>query len=57
MYEYRCPDCGAGFEMLRRMQEADTPAKCPRCSSIKATLQVSAFATGGCGTGGGGRFS
>ncbi|MBM3787486.1 MAG: zinc ribbon domain-containing protein [Acidobacteria bacterium] len=57
LYEYSCPECGAQFEQLKKMLEADAPARCPKCGFTDARRQLSCFATGGCGTGGGGRFS
>jgi putative FmdB family regulatory protein len=57
MYEYRCENCGEKFEKLRRMSEADDGLLCPRCSSGRVERLLSSFATGGCGTGGGGRFT
>lgn len=58
MYEYRCQECGEAFERLRRMAEADQPTPCPVCESGNVQLQVSGFATAGCGAGGGGgRFT
>jgi putative FmdB family regulatory protein len=57
VYEYRCQECGEKFEQLRRMSDADTNLICPRCASAKVTRLLSAFATSGCGPGGGGRFS
>jgi putative FmdB family regulatory protein len=66
LYEYFCEECGARFERLRRMAEADDPIECPDCESGKTTRQISApvcntgsggGGRGGCGSGGGGRFS
>jgi putative FmdB family regulatory protein len=31
IYEYQCRLCGHGFEMLRRMKDADTDVECPKC--------------------------
>ena len=33
LYEYRCADCHAKFEALRRMSLADEPIACQRCNS------------------------
>ena len=57
MYEYACQQCGASFEKLRRMSEAEAPAVCPKCNATDARRQLSCFAAGGCGTGGNGRFT
>jgi len=48
LYEYRCRECGYAFEMLRRMQDADTELHCPKCHSVEAERQFSSFAAGGC---------
>jgi putative FmdB family regulatory protein len=52
LYEYQCRSCGKGFEMLRRMKDADTDLECPNCHSNKVERQFSTFAAGGCGTSG-----
>ena len=43
IYEYLCEQCGARFEkiVINKQQEIS----CPDCSSNKATLQLSVFAT------------
>jgi putative FmdB family regulatory protein len=53
LYEYRCAKCGRRFEKLRKFIDREKPAECPDCRSEEAELQVSGFATGGCGPGGG----
>lgn len=58
IYEYRCEECGRTYEQIRRMSEADKDLQCPSCESEKVKRQVSTFAAGGCGAGGGGgRFT
>jgi putative FmdB family regulatory protein len=57
MYEYRCQTCGKSFELLRRMQDADSGAKCPDCDSEECERLLSTFATSGCGTSSSGRFT
>ncbi len=47
MYEYRCQQCGAKYEQLRRMSEADTNLECPLCGSRNVRREVSACAIGG----------
>lgn len=56
MYEYRCQECGALYEQLRKMSEADTNLQCPRCGAENVQRQVSAcsFSSGSSGSGGGG---
>jgi putative FmdB family regulatory protein len=57
MYEYLCPECGARFEKLRRMSEADSPSRCAVCGADNAQRVMSTFAAGGCGTDSSGRFT
>ncbi|MBL8214654.1 MAG: zinc ribbon domain-containing protein [Bryobacterales bacterium] len=57
LYEYRCPECGARFEQLRRMTEADSGVVCPRCESQRVQRLFSTFATGGCTPTAGGGFT
>jgi len=57
IYEYRCQTCGRQFEKIRRMADADKELECPDCQSKRVERTVSAFATSGCGTGAGGRFT
>jgi putative FmdB family regulatory protein len=44
LYEYRCEACGAAFERLRRMQEADQDQECPHCASHRVERLLSTFA-------------
>jgi len=48
IYEYICNDCNAHFEkiVINKQQEI----ACPKCSSKKATIQLSVFATAGNGS-------
>jgi len=43
IYEYVCDDCSAQFEkiVINRQQEIS----CPKCSSKKATIQLSVFSS------------
>ena len=45
IYEYVCEDCQTQFEkiVINKQQEIS----CPKCSSKKATIQLSVFATAG----------
>jgi putative FmdB family regulatory protein len=45
IYEYICEDCQEHFEkiVINKQQEIT----CPKCSSKKATIQLSVFATAG----------
>jgi len=47
IYEYICDDCKAHFEkiVINKQQEIT----CPKCSSKKAAIQLSVFATAGNG--------
>ena len=48
IFEYRCNDCTADFEVLQRSSDTETPTtKCPRCGAADATKRFSAFATPG----------
>jgi putative FmdB family regulatory protein len=55
IYEYICDDCSERFEkiVINRQQEVT----CPKCSSRKATIQLSVFATAGSGPAPSGGFS
>jgi len=33
LYEYKCAACGAGFEKLMRLAEAEGQLACPECGS------------------------
>lgn len=48
LYEYRCRSCGAVFEMLRRLKDADADMECPKCGSVEVEKLFSTFAAGGC---------
>ena len=58
MYEYRCPNCGATYEKLRRAAEADRDVECPECGAREVERMVSTFATSGtsCGAPAGSGF-
>lgn len=51
LYDYLCRQCGATFEKLRRMQDADEDLTCPRCESSNVERMLSTFSSGGCGSG------
>jgi len=57
LYEYRCLTCGKGFEMLRRMKDADDHLECQECRSAEVERLLSTFATSGCGTSSAGKFT
>jgi len=67
MYEYRCPHCGARFEVLQRMGQGPKGMRCPECGAAGVERQLSTFAgkslsaTGfsgaACGGGGGSGFT
>lgn len=44
IYEYVCKDCGAFFEALRPMQDADRPIACKNCQGTHITRKMSLFA-------------
>jgi putative FmdB family regulatory protein len=52
LYEYRCNDCRAVFEVLRPMAERELAAVCPSCESrasmpLISRVAVHAGASGG----------
>ncbi len=47
IYEYVCDDCNERFEKI--VINKREPISCPKCSSKKATIQLSVFATAGSG--------
>ena len=51
IYEYICENCSERFEkiVVNKQQEIS----CPKCSSKKATIQLSVFATAGSSSSGG----
>jgi putative FmdB family regulatory protein len=57
LYEYRCLTRRKGFEMPRRMKDADEDLKCPDCRSAEVERLRSTFATSSCGTSGPGKFT
>lgn len=44
VYEFRCTQCGYGFEVFRPMSEFNKPAQCPKCGS-KGERLISDFAS------------
>jgi putative FmdB family regulatory protein len=55
MYEFTCQRCGADFEELCSVTEADSgKVECPECGAKKSKKQMSTFAAGGNASGGGG---
>lgn len=54
LYEYRCPDCRARFEVLQRMGEDASAVRCPECGAARVERQLSTFAAG---HGGGATFA
>ena len=54
MYEFQCKKCGAEFEELCSMTEADSgKVECPECGANKSEKQMSTFAAGTGSLGGG----
>jgi len=41
IYEYRCLDCGAHFDALRSMKDADQPISCKQCQGERTQRQIS----------------
>lgn len=44
VYEYICLDCGARFDALRPMAQADAVIRCTRCQSEHTSRTMSVFA-------------
>jgi putative FmdB family regulatory protein len=42
IYEYKCPDCGVKFEILRGITSTNEEIKCPKCGAEKPERQLSA---------------
>ncbi len=43
IYEYICKDCGARFETIRSMKDADTDIACKSCQSSQTQRALSVF--------------
>lgn len=43
VYEYACEDCGAQFEVLRPMKDADAPIGCIKCQGRHTGRRLSVF--------------
>ncbi len=57
IYEYRCPSCGRKFEKIRSLRDEDRDIRCPHCESDGVERVVSSFATSGCSSKPGSRFT
>jgi putative FmdB family regulatory protein len=44
LYEYRCSDCSAVFELLRPMADREVAAVCPSCESRASMPLISRVA-------------
>lgn len=58
IYEYRCQQCGADFELLRSVTASDEDLACPVCGTPDPSRKLSVFAASGaksaeCNTSGG----
>ena len=53
LYEYRCNDCRATFEVLRRMADRELSALCPHCESRASMPLISQVAASRPAAGGG----
>jgi len=47
LYEYKCTDCGACFDALRAMADADVFIACPKCGSENTRRMISLFSAVG----------
>jgi putative FmdB family regulatory protein len=43
IYEYICKDCGARFEILRSIKDADATIPCKSCQSSQTQRALSVF--------------
>ena len=43
IYEYICIDCGAKFEVVRLIKDADSPIPCKQCESSHTARKISVF--------------
>ena len=67
LYEYRCHNCKAAFEVLQNLGQTAKGLACPECGDEEVEKQFSTFAStgsrsfsaglGGAGCGGGSGFS
>ncbi|MBN1139960.1 MAG: zinc ribbon domain-containing protein [Anaerolineae bacterium] len=44
IYEYVCGDCGAKFDKMRPMSQANAPLNCAQCGSSATSRALSLFA-------------
>jgi putative FmdB family regulatory protein len=49
VYEYRCEECGEGFELFVRSPSQKADPVCPKCGSRRIKRIVSLFSVGGIG--------
>lgn len=47
VYEYRCEECGEGFELFVRSPSRQAAPTCPKCGSRNVKKAVSLFGVGG----------
>ena len=46
IYEYECRMCKERFEVLQKMNEDNSPLRCPKCQADKPTRVLSHFSSG-----------
>ena len=51
VYDYKCPQCGHRFDLLRSMSARDEDVRCPRCGGEVVRVYEGRW---GCAKGGGG---
>jgi putative FmdB family regulatory protein len=49
VYEYRCEQCGEGFEVFVRSPSQQADSTCPNCGSERVKKAISLFGVGGTG--------
>jgi len=47
IYEYRCEQCEADFEVLRSIGASDEDLECPACGAPEPARKLSLFAASG----------
>lgn len=53
IYDYRCEECGASFDVLISWRDKDK-VRCPECGSASVSEKVVTFASASSGSSGGG---
>lgn len=57
IYEYKCQECGAKFEVFQKVGATNEEVVCPKCGAPRPLRQFSVFASVSEGDSGGEDFS